>query len=1262
MYINQENDENDENNKINPNTYKNILHNKKNKIGLINNNILLRKKDPNFLGNNYECKKGIDKTINNNFNNEKECLLEDEEEEDENDEEEDEDEDDDDDDDYEIDENDEEEDDDVFCEEEYDDETREINFNSYNNNYYETNNKKEDEDDNFLEKNIASDAEKDDILFEKYDKLIKKYKIKKETKIDNFVKKDTKNDESYSCYSSNSKGEYTHPNKYSGIKNRYLKSRKIEVENQENVNIYDEDDEVEEEDSHFSNVVLDRIEEIYYKKTKYKKLESINNSNNNICVNDLNLNIISDYLNVDISVFSKKTTVLLLGNTQSGKSSFINWFTESYVQNTNRIPKGNQMTYIDVKRNYKFNFKNFKNNNYQLGLDKFHESYYNNRYYGNNEYGDNYYEHGFVGENDKNVILSGENCFSIFKPFKKLKEKSKNLKNYIYGKLCYQNKITKYMNRVNSVSFIDTSGITDVDDHDYDELILNMSKYVDIIFIFIDSNTYSISNRLLKIMNYLLQNQISKVTICITRIDIIEKINLYRVVFYLTQHFLRNLNIFKQHINMVNPYDNSGEEVEYNRNFDILQNENIKENKKNDKIEKINEFFNRSIKSFQNLFIFPKMLKRIITNQNINEKKQQTIFKNNEYLISEDKANIQYNNYHKINKHDEEYAYQGMAHRPYIHDTIDNRFNYLNSKGYYDDSDKERVDEEKEESIFKKILTKSYNSFKDKIMNANNESENIIDNQDEDEQYHMNKKTRIRHDDNKNYSEFSIYDHKYYTRNKTKKKRDININSNRNIDENKMKREDKVKNHIDKIFENKINYGDCLKNMSIFVLVLLYEVITTIYSLIHSSINTYLNTKERKIINVEKIYKLDEANKLKYNINNLNDSYKILEFLTIYLPEIPHDVLKRENWKYEKPSLMFTKTGKHMNRYSYYGDYKYNNQYAGNNIERKLNEQNGFAHSTDGNNNSVHKKNNYIDSNKNLYERSGKHYHIRRSIPEDFSPHDKPLNSYLNKNRHNKNNYCKLNDLSLFDPEQIDEVGSRQIKYNRGEDNDFKYGCEIKRDSNDSINKYNEYEHINKFSQENNYNNRNKIRNDDIKELNMLNDLLYKIDEGIDLKTNQSIYMLKRDLEKIQNTCLRKIFDNNEIIQKNKSLRFQNIKLYFFKYMTIFCGFIISLLRYDFLVYFNFLKPKLLLSIFSKYFIFLSSYNKNSFFVALNILLIIIYIVIYFRYNKRNYFKSLDKSDMNKLKIILLFTQIIFDEINQLHLRLIGKGGRSSRS
>ncbi|VTZ69637.1 conserved Plasmodium protein, unknown function [Plasmodium chabaudi chabaudi] len=1218
MYINQENDENDENNKINPNTYKNILHNRKNKLGIINNNTLLRKRDAKGIGNNYDCKKEFDKTNNNNFNNENECLLENEEEED----------DDDEDDDYEIDENDEEEDDDVFCEDEYDDETREINFNSYNNYYYETNNEKEEEA-NFLEKNIASDAEKDDILFEKYDKLIKKYKRKKETKIDKFVKKETTNDESYSCYSFNSKGEYTHTNRYSGAKDGYRKSRQTEIETQEDADEIIDDEVAEEDDSHFSNEVLDRIEEIYYKDTKYKKLESVNNSNNNICVNDLNLNIISNYLNVDISVFSKKTTVLLLGNPQSGKSSFINWFTESYVQNTNRIPKGNQMTYIDVKRNYRFNFKNFKNSNYQLGLDKFHENYYNDRYSGDNEYRDNYYGHGCMGENDKNVILSGENCFNIFRPFKKLKEKSKNLKNYIYGKLCYQNKITKYMNRVNSVSFIDTSGITDADDNDYDELILNMSKYVDIIFVFIDSNTHSISNRLLKIMNYLLQNQISKVTICITRIDIIEKINLYRVVFYLTQHFLRNLNIFKQHINMASSYENS-EELEYNRNLDIFQNEDIKENKKRDQIEK--------------------MLKRIITNKNINETKN-AILKSGEYPISDDRTNMQYNIDHKINKHDEEYFHQGKVHRPYIHDTIDNNLKYLNSKGYYVDSDIDQIDEEQEESIFKKILTKSYNSFKDKILNVNNESDNIIDNQIEDEACHVKRKTRTRHRDNKTYDEFSPHGNK--------KERRQNINSARDMDE------DKVKNQIDKIFENKINYGDCLKNMSIFVLVLLYEVVTTIYSLVHSSINTYLNTKERKIINVEKIYKLDKANKLKYNINNLNDSYKILEFLTIYLPEIPHDVLKREKWTHQKPPLMFPKTGKHMNRYSCHGDYKYSNQYAGPNIERELNEVNDLIHSTGNNNIRMYRNNNYNGPNKNIYERHGKHYPERRSIPEDFSPHDKSVNSYINKNRHNKNNYNKINELSLFDTEQIDEVSSRHTKHNRNEDTDLKYESEIKRGSYASIDKYNkytDYESVNRFSPENNYNNRNRIRNDDIKELNMLNDLLYKIDEGIDLKTNQSIYMLKRDLEKIQNTCLRKIIDNNEVIQKNKSLRFQNIKLYFFKYITIFCGFIISILRYDFLVYFNFIKPKILLSIFSKYFIFLSSYNKNSFFVALNILLVIIYVVIYFRYNKRNYFKSLDKSDMNKLKIILLFTQIIFDEINQLHLRLIGKGGRNSRS
>ncbi|SCP04165.1 conserved Plasmodium protein, unknown function [Plasmodium ovale] len=1214
-----EKDENDENNKINLHNYKNILHNKKKNLGLLNQD-LLGKKDAKHAFGGGECIK-----LRADVKGEVEEEEEEEEEEEDDEEEEEEDEDfvaevedddeDEDDEDYVAEGEEEEEDDeDEYDEEDYDDEEREITFNSYNNYYYETYNEEEEKKRNEIEDLIREKQKQDEkhrngdkkneALFEKYNKLLTNYKLRKEKNVKDYPV-EGEDDSKSCCYSCKSEERENGHTKLGDA----IHGERTHLRGDYHPNL---EQSGAEEEGNFVADLLNRIEEIYYKESRYESLKSVNNNNNNVCINDLNLNIISDYLNVDISVFNKKTTVLLLGNTQSGKSSFINWFTEGYVQNTSSISKKNQITYVDVKQNFKFNFGRLQNGNYQLGMVNKLSDASTGAGAADDPRTNEYESMGLPQENQK-VILSGENCYCLFKPFQKLKKKAQNLKKYIYGKIYYQNNLTKYMNRVNSVSFIDTSGINDVTDFEYDEVVMNLAKYVDLIFIFIDSNTFSINNRLLRIMNYMIDNQINKVTICITRIDLIRKINLYRVVFYLTQYFFRNLNVFKYNLSGTHSNSNCvnaiGELSNEEEHPDACINV-----KRKQKGGKGNNFFNMSIKSFQNILLIPKMVGNLVARNTANERRKKAYpghpfnRKNNQGGADVEWEDVE----------GDKIQWSGGP-----------SFSHLPGHGKKEPPGAP----DEEESIFKKILTKSYNSFKEKIM-----SEDAENPQRGTSQIHQ--KGNSQHTD----------EHR-------------DSNKELPFEERKL-REDNTSNRLNSIFERKINYGDCLKNCSVFFFVLIYEVITTVYSLLHTSISNYLSTSNMKrVINVEKLYKLDDANKLKCRDTNSNSNncYKILEFLTIYLPEMPTSLLKRERWKYDEGNINYN----HQRRNRFSCDVQYDHTSYNYNIDRMEKNPNMS--------NDPARNNNYYHS---------KRYPQRRSIPEDVLLLGKGSNQYDGYNRGGKK--VRYPDANNETYRHIDE--NEQCSYfpksdYRGDkrDSTFLPQEQTRRRAsylvdhtweNSSANGYpgrvprQESSEVacgepcgNPFERPYGY----PPRNEEARELNMIHELLFKIDEAIDLKTNQSIYMLKKDLEKIQNSCLQKIFENDEVVKRNKSLRMQNIKFYFFRYMAIFFGFFVSLLRYDLLVYFNFVKPEIFLSIFSKYFLFLSSYNKNSLFIAVNAILLGAYFFVYFRYNRRNYFKSLDKSDLNKLKIILLFTQIIFDEINQLHLRLLGRKGKGDR-
>ncbi|SOV11076.1 conserved Plasmodium protein, unknown function [Plasmodium gaboni] len=1301
MYIIK--DKYDENKRMDLDNYKNIIHNKKRGTGLLNNKDLLDKAD---------IKKGVDVKESESCMRKSYDIKEDEEEDSVEGEDEGEDEDDsdydvsfdemlekkDDDENYENDDNDDDDDDDdVLYEDEYDQEIRDINFNSYNNYYYRVFNNNEDgkneieeliKNNKFLNKKPSSHHEdelkKKEIMFEKYNKLLSSYKLKK----------DYKNKKENIRWDNNVVDSYENNNKMKEIE---LNNKKEDINNMTYNNIYDESpcyscksedmfyDDINN-DKDFINDVLNRIDEIYNKECRYKNLKSVNNKNNKICINDLNLSIISEYLNVDISVFHKKTTVLLVGNTYSGKSSFINWMSENYVQNTSSIiNKKNEITYVDIKNNFTFNFKKLNNKYNQFGIlnemkNKKMESY---MYSGNENEDSNV--HNKNKNNNKNnnqnipctnnkIIFSGEHCDYLFRPFKKLRENLKNVKKYIYGKISYQNDVTKYMNRINYVSFIDSTGINEIRDEEYDNILMNLSQYVDLVFIFIDSTKLSINKRLLRIINYVIDNQINKVTICLTKIDMIKKIHLYRLVFYLTQYFVGNLNVFKYNLlkhNNIETDQDDDKNIQLNNHHTYMINDYKKTDpyflygdNLNDKpvYKKINNFLNRSMRSFQNIFLMPAVLKRMIN------KKQLTSKVKNETVMGVEAMRVNDLDGPSIYNEDRPLAGNDLC-----------RNNQNN---------------EKEGSIFKKILTKSYNSFKEKLIECNSSdslehhivndkgiSKNFILEENKKEEKYINILDEINNDSYDNRKSF-------YTSTERNRYSNNNLRSQnykKSGDNNYYNCKDDNKNMCN---NKKIKYVDCIKNLSIFLGVLFFEVIKTIYSLIHTSINTYLKTNGKKIMNEKKLQNLEDMKKekLKYENNKNNNSLKILDFLTIYLPEIINSPLKKEKWTYNKNDINYEH--KKRNRMSCninFEHMKYNKYING---VIKNNDKNNYNSSY----------NDYNNNDDDIFDRRNRNdYNLqRRSIPVDFMLLDKRKNeknkNYIDKNNYisNREYYEKTDHFSHYDNKFYDgnknnlknlrHINNNNYEHDIERDNykyDYKY--DNKYDNNYNNDKGNDYfikednyyyeddENIYKRQMNNNINhidhidhidhinNNNNNYSNSVKELNMIHELLYKIDESINLKTNQSIYMLKKDLETIQNSCLKKIFENNEIIKKNKSLRIQKLKFYFFKYTAIFIGFIISLLRYDLLVYFSFIKPELLFSIFSKYFLFLSSYNKNSLFITINVILIIAYFSLYFRYNKRNYFKSLDKSDLNKIKIILLFTQIIFDEINQIHMKLLGK-------
>ncbi|KNG77105.1 hypothetical protein PFMG_03161 [Plasmodium falciparum IGH-CR14] len=1342
MYITK--DKNDENKRMDLDSYKNIIHNKKRGTGLLNNKELLDKGDikkgadikerEGCLRKSYDIKNDVEEDVSvededdSDYDVSFDEMLE-KKNDDENYENEEEEEDDDDDD-----------DDDVLYEDEYDEEIRDINFNSYNNYYYRVFNNNEDgkneieeliKNNKFLNNKPSShhedDLKKKEVMFEKYNKLLSSYKLKKEYN----NKKENIGWEKEVVHS-------YHNNETKEIK---LNNKKEEINNMSNVNeespcysCKSEDINYDDinNDKDFINDVLDRIDEIYNKECRYKNLKCVNNKNNKICINDLNLSIISEYLNVDISVFHKKTTVLLVGNTYSGKSSFINWIAENYVQNTNSINKKNEITYVDIKNNFTFNFKKLNNKYNPFGIlnemknknrapNIYSGNYNDDQYVCNNN---NKYNNNNVDCINNKITFSGEHCDYLFRPFRKLRENLKNVKKYIYGKISYQNDVTKYMNRINYVSFIDSTGINEMKDEEYDNILMNLTKYVDLVFIFIDSTKLSINKRLLRIINYIIDNQMNKVTICLTKIDMIKKINLYRLVFYLTQYFLGNLNIFKY--NLLNDNKENNEDNDNTPHWNDHHNYMINDYKKrdphflygddfNDKpiYKKINNFLNRSMRSFQNIFLMPEVLKRMINTKHVNRKVKRNLPLGDAKGVG---GMI-------VGDLDEHHMYNEQSILPANEDGVS----------------KNNQNEEQEESLFKKILTKSYSSFKGKLMQNNLSdvdeedlgydkriSKNFILEETGSDQEYIHTLDNVNNDlyddrrsfytspQRNRYSNKNLRNEEHYKvdvknkyniknmvnnmENTNYKKREDNTNYNCKDDDNKdifnKKKTNKMCNN------KKIKYVDCIKNVSVFLGVLIFEVITTVYSLIHTSINTYLKTSGKKIINERKLQNLEDMKKEKWKYENNNNNkdknkdknkncLKILDFLTIYLPEISNSPLKREKWTYNKDDLNY----EHMKRNRLSCNLHFENVKYKKDINNVNNYDNNNYHNDYNNDDDIFRRSNKNDCNLQ-----------RRSIPVDFMLLDKRnekneiKEKYVEKKNYisNRDGYVYKEHTSHYDNKfydsnknNIKNIRHNNINMNQYEENieKDKYKYKYKYNYNNDMSSKNGVKNMPNFYYHDNFNNEkrnneyfikennyyydddddddniykremNNFHNNNVKELNMIHELLYKIDESINLKTNQSIYMLKKDLETIQNSCLKKIYENNEIIKKNKSLRIEKLKFYFFKYTAIFIGFIISLLRYDLLVYFSFIKPEILFSIFSKYFLFLSSYNKNSLFITINVILIIAYFSLYIRYNKRNYFKSLDKSDLNKIKIILLFTQIIFDEINQIHMKLLGKKGK----
>ncbi|CRG98871.1 conserved Plasmodium protein, unknown function [Plasmodium relictum] len=198
--------------------------------------------------------------------------------------------------------------------------------------------------------------------------------------------------------------------------------------------------------------------------------------NGNIIINNkgfdkLNIRNISKglFLNINKTV-SKKVRVLVIGNSSSGKSTFINWFLQENIQKTGYEFETNTFTLITSG------------------------SYFSE--------------------------FNGDITIKTFDFLKNVSNRNRNFKNNLCTKMYVSRNI-----ETKNIDFIDTPGLKDVMnklDFDINSIIYDLSDYVDIILVFFDSSGKSLSNRLILIIKEIYEKHMEKIIFVFSKIDEIK--------------------------------------------------------------------------------------------------------------------------------------------------------------------------------------------------------------------------------------------------------------------------------------------------------------------------------------------------------------------------------------------------------------------------------------------------------------------------------------------------------------------------------------------------------------------------------------------------------------------------------------------------------------------------------------------------------------------------------------------------------------------
>ncbi|ETW18946.1 hypothetical protein, variant [Plasmodium falciparum Santa Lucia] len=205
--------------------------------------------------------------------------------------------------------------------------------------------------------------------------------------------------------------------------------------------------------------------------SEIKELYNGNIVMNNKGLDKLNIRNVAKglFLNINKTI-SKKVRVLVIGNSSSGKSTFINWFLQENIQKTGYEYETNNFTLI-TSGNY---FSEF----------------------------------------------NGDITVRTFDFLKQISNRNRNFKN----NLCTKMYVSKNMETKN-IDFIDTPGLKDIMnklDFDINSIIYDLSDYVDIILVFFDSSGKSLSNRLLLIIKEIYEKHMEKIIFIFSKIDEIK--------------------------------------------------------------------------------------------------------------------------------------------------------------------------------------------------------------------------------------------------------------------------------------------------------------------------------------------------------------------------------------------------------------------------------------------------------------------------------------------------------------------------------------------------------------------------------------------------------------------------------------------------------------------------------------------------------------------------------------------------------------------